>query len=370
MSKKYLSVAIGLVLIFIGLVVFRFMNGKSEIDTGTEAEQEVLAVKVKSVVLMSYPYEIEATGLLEAKEKIELYSEVQGVLLRTKKAFKLGNGFRKGQTLIAMDSKEHAAQINTNRSDLMNQIAAMLPDMEIDYPHQSQKWETYLENLNMTSLTPELPPFSSNEEKLFISGKSIYRTFYTIKNLEERLGKYSISAPFNGVVTESNANVGSLIRSGQKIGEFIDNSRFELQLSVPALEHTYTKVGAKVDLQLLDGSKSFRGSINRINGKINQSTQSVSVIVEVVDSSLKDGQYLKAQLKGDDLNNVFKIDSSLLLENSKIYVVEEGMLELRAIQVLNYQGDFAIIDGLENGNLILNERVANAYPGMPVKTLN
>ncbi|WP_299248429.1 efflux RND transporter periplasmic adaptor subunit [uncultured Aquimarina sp.] len=368
--KKYVSIIIGISIVILGLLAFNLLNSEdNEKKEEVVVETAIKAIKVTQVELTNVPYLVEATGILHAKEKIELYSEVQGVIQQTNTAFKIGNRFRKGQALIVMDSKEHAAQIKSARSDLMNQIAAMLPDMEIDYPDISKKWGTYLENLTVNSKTPELPEFSSNEEKLFVSGKNIYSAYYNIINLEERLSKYHINAPFNGIVTESTINVGTLIRSGQKIGEFTDDSNFELHLAIPASDNKYLKKGISVHLKTIDNSQSFIGKITRINGKINQDTQSVNVIVEVSNEDLKDGQYLKAQIDGDDLIDVFKIDNALILENNMVYVVNNKLLELRPIRIVNHQGDTSVISGLESGNLIVTQSIANAYPGMPIEIL-
>ncbi|WP_405208665.1 efflux RND transporter periplasmic adaptor subunit [Aquimarina sp. LLG6339-5] len=368
--KKYVSIFLGVVIVGLGILTFNLLNQENTKDTkDTIVKSPVIAIKVKPVRLCNIPYVIEATGTLQAKEKIEIYSEVQGVLQKTNTAFKIGNRFIRGKVLIAMDSQEHAAQIKAARSDLMNQIAAMLPDMEIDYPHIYKKWEIYLEDLNVNSTTPELPELSSNKEKLFISGKNIYSTYYNIRNLEERLDKYDIKAPFNGIVTESNIRVGALIRSGQKIGEFVDDSKFELQLSIPASENQFLEKGTKVTLETIDNSQSFSGVVTRINGKINQDTQAVIVIVEVSDQRLKDGQYLTAQIHGGDVANVFTIDNALILENNMIYVVKENLLELKPIEIVNYQGDITVVSGLEEETLIANQSIANSYPGMPVEIL-
>ena len=56
--------------------------------------------------------------------------------------------------------------------------------------------------------------------------------YYSIKNIEKRLSKYNITAPFNGVLTEALVTKGTLIRPGQKLGEFIDTSVFEIELAI------------------------------------------------------------------------------------------------------------------------------------------
>ncbi len=365
--RKYLSIILGIIVLILGIVFFKILNSEKESSKDIGIKSIVPTVDVKTVSLSAIPYVFEATGTLEAKEKIELYSEVQGLLQKTKTPFKIGNSFQHGQVLIRINSGEHQAQLKSSRSDLVNQIAIMLPDMEIDYPNAFKKWETYLKNLDVTNRIPELPNYNSIEEKLFISGKSIYKTYYSIKNLEERLDKYYITAPFSGIVTEANVDIGTLIRSGQKIGEIIDNSIFELRLAVPASENNYIIKGKSVSLTNVDKSKTFTGIITRINGKVDQETQTIQVIVEIREDGLKDGQYLNAKLEGKLLDNAYAIKNSLILEGNKIYTVEDNVLKLQDIEPVNYKGNATIVRGLKNGTVIVNQTFADAFPGMIVK---
>ena len=62
--------------------------------------------------------------------------------------------------------------------------------------------------------------YDTPKENYFISGRGIVSSFYNVKNLEQRLSKYNISAPFNGILVEALVTEGTLIRNGQKLGEF------------------------------------------------------------------------------------------------------------------------------------------------------
>jgi len=365
--KKYRSAILAIVIIAMGVLVFGLLAKNREPVNTAPIEVKALKVKTQKVQVSAIPYNIEVTGVLTSKNKIEVFSETQGVLKKLSKEFKIGTRFQKGEILVAVNSKEFEAQINSNRSNLMNQIAGMLADMQIDYPKAYKKWEVYLENFNVEKTTPKLPAFESNGEKLFVSGKNIYQTYFTIKNLEERLAKYKITAPFNGIVTESNINSGTLVRSGQKLGEFIDDSVFEIHLSVPAAENAFLKMGSKVTLSSVDGSAQYTGKVLRINGAVDQTTQTVLVVVELRSKALKEGQYLKALIDGKEVENALNIDNSLIVENNKVFIVENNQLRLKDIQIINYKEGKALVQGLENGMQLVNETLAGAYPGMKVE---
>nr|WP_299343752.1 HlyD family efflux transporter periplasmic adaptor subunit [Allomuricauda sp.] len=363
--KRGFKLLLGLAIVGVGIILFVLMaSGKKE--PIIEEKSKKMMVSTLLVNPISIPYTVEATGTITAKRKIELYSEVQGILLRTNTEFKEGNLFYKNQNLLQINSEEYRAQLLSNRSAFMNKIAAMLPDMEVEHPEASIKWRSYLESFTIKEDLKELPSPTSDVERFFLTGKGVYESFYNTKNQEERLSKYIIKAPFNGIVTESLVNEGTLVRSGQKLGEFIDPSFFEIKLQIPATANRYIEVGKEVLLQTLDESQEFKGKISRVNAKIDADTQTITTVVELSHKSLKDGQFLKGTIYGEMIPHVVKIENSLLIENNHVYIVKDSILELKQVVPLNYVSDSVVVSGLETNTILVDEKIANAYPGMQV----
>ena len=158
--------------------------------------------------------------------------QVQGVFKKGSKLFKEGQSFRKGETIINIDADEYAASVQSAKSNLFNQLTAVMPDLRLDYPDIYSKWQDYLTNFDMSKSTPALPEMATEKEKFFISGRGILTSYYNVKNLEQRLSKYRIVAPFSGVLTETLVTEGTLVRSGQKLGEFINTEVYELEVAI------------------------------------------------------------------------------------------------------------------------------------------
>src|SRR5690606_27462128 len=151
----------------------------------------------------------------------------------------------------------------------------------MDYPDVYQKWQDYLENFNMNNSVPDLPEPSTEQEKSFITGRGIFTAYYNLKNLEQRLSKYTIRAPFDGILTEALVREGTLIRSGQQLGEFIDPHVYELEISVNKVYGPFLQIGKEATVSNLEGLQSWEGKVSRINGKIDQATQTIGVFIDV-----------------------------------------------------------------------------------------
>ena len=184
--------------------------------------KEIKTVFVDTVKNGTVPIVIPANGSLVAKERVELYAEVQGIFRNSAHPFKAGQHYSQGQTLLGIDAQEYRASVQSAKSNLYNLITAAMPDLRLDYPEIYGKWQNYLINFDILGPTPELPEMTSEKESYFINGRNIVTTYYNVKNLEQRLAKYTLRAPFSGVLTQALVTEGSLIRPGQKLGEFIN----------------------------------------------------------------------------------------------------------------------------------------------------
>ena len=214
---------------------------------------------------------------------------------------------------------------------------------------------------------PPLPETSSENVKYFVTGRGVYSSYYNLKNLEQRLGKYSIYAPFDGILTEALVTKGTLIRQGQKLGEFINTSVFEVELAIGKTFSDLLKLGENVELSLPQSSKTYTGTVSRVNGRIDPATQTIQVFVEVKGEDLKEGMYLEAQLEAREQPNAIKISRKLLVDESEIYIVRDSVLDIIPVQPVHFSPKEVVVQGVPDGTKILSKSIPGAYAGMLVK---
>lgn len=331
-------------------------------------KKEIKTVFTKTVENKEIPIVLTTSGNLVAKNKIDLYSEVQGILKPSAKPFKEGTTYYVGETLLSINSDEFYASLQSQKSNLNNLITAILPDLRLDYPNNFSKWENYIKNFDMNKATPKLPEFSSDKEKYFISGRGIVTAYYNVKNLEVRYSKHQIKAPYIGVLTEALVTPGSLVRVGQKLGEFIDPSIYEMEVSVNAEFANLLKVGNTVALTNLEQTKNYTGKVVRVNGKVDQISQTIKAYIDVKHSDLKEGMFLEANLVAKSESNAIEISRKLLVDNAAVYIVKnDSILTLQNINPVYFGAEKVVVKGLENNDKILIQPLPGAFDGMIVK---
>lgn len=353
------------------LIIGAFFASKRIIDSKTKRTQKVekviKTVFAETVQNGTVAIIVPANGNLTAKRRLELYSEVQGVFKGGNKLFKAGTTYNKGETIIRIDASEYRASVQSAKSNLYNQLTSIMPDLRLDYPNVFPKWQTYLSNFDLDKSTPKLPEMPTEKEKFFISGRGILTSYYNVKNLEQRLSKYRISAPYRGVVTDALVTEGTLVRSGQKLGEFINTDVYELEVAISKTYSDLLKIGKKVELTTLDKDKIYIGKVSRINGSVDQASQTIKAFIEVADSNLKEGMYLEANLEAKEETNAIEVDRSLLLENNQIFVVRDTILDVIDVKPVYFSDKKVVLKEVPNGVTIVSKPVVGAYAGMLVK---
>lgn len=365
MRKIILSI-LGLLLIVLSIFLAKKIVDSKK-SYRPQAQKVVKTVFTQVVQNGTVPIVVPANGNLVAKNRVELYSEVQGVFRGGNKLFRPGQNYRKGATIIKIDSDEYAASVRSAKSNLFNLITSVMPDLRLDYPEVFSKWQAYLDDFDMSKSTPPLPEMSSDKEKFFISGRGILTSYYNIKNLEQRLSKYRIQAPFDGVLTEALVTEGTLVRSGQKLGEFIKTGIYELEVAVGKTYSDLLKVGELVELNDLDKTKTYSGKVTRINGRVDQTSQTIKAFIEVTDETLREGMYLEANLQAKEEKNAIEIDRSLLLENDKIFVVRDSILDLIDVRPVYFTDKSVVLKDIPDGTNIMAKPLIGAYTGMAVQ---
>lgn len=330
-------------------------------------EKVVKTVFIDTVLNRTVQIVIPANGSLTAKRRLEIYAEVQGVFKPSNVLFKPGQKYKQGQALIRIDASEYYAGVQSAKSNLYNTIAAIMPDLRLDFPQVYQKWQNYISNFNLNKTTPKLPEMTSEKENYFITGRGIVSSYYNVKNLEERLSKYSIVAPFSGVLTEALVTEGSLIRSGQKLGEFIDPSVYEMEVALAKSYANFLKVGETVKLNNLNKTETYSGKVSRVNGSIDPTTQTITAYIEVANDNLKEGMYLEALVNAKQEENAIEIDRNLLLENNEIFVVNDSILNMIPVKPVYFSDTKVVLKNVPDGEIILKKPVPGAYAGMLVK---
>lgn len=353
MVRKIVVACSGVLIIALSLVVMRLLaNQKKRPERKTQMEQ-VFMSPLLEVNNSSMKTSLSAMGVVEAVNKVEIYAEVGGIMKMTSKNFLEGMSYRGGELMISIDSQEDEMNLKSMKSELLNLIVELLPDLKLDYINSYEQWSEYLKNYNIEGKTEELPSPLSEQEKYFISARGIQQKYYDIKSLEAKLFKYNIYAPFDGELIESNIKPGTLVRTGQKLGEYINSNQFDLVVSLSLEDAKSVKQGSEVDVVSNATGETWSGEVHRVNKSIDEMTQTVKAFVRINGNDLKEGMFLKAEIYTGKTNSGIEIPRKLLLEDNSVFVLENDMATKVKVNVIQQKDDKVIVSGIEDGSKVI-----------------
>ncbi len=328
-------------------------------------------VKTTPVAYSDVQAQIVTYGRVESSHPIDLIAEVAGRILPGRVALKEGQDFQKGTLLFRIEDSEAQLDLKSQKSNFLRDLATILPDLKIDFPDTYDQWNRYFESIDIDRTLPELPQYRSDQEKTFLATKNIFSNYFSIKRAETNLSKHLIYAPFNGSFSEVLFEPGAYVNPGNKIARIIRKGKLELKVPVEASDISWIEKGSEATVATEDGLRSWQGRVQRIGDVVNQTTQSIDVTIEIFpnEHQIYDGLYLKAEIPGGVIPEAMEVDRSVVYNGSQVFTVEsDSVLKVRDITPKRINSKTVVFNGLEEGEVLVNEPLINAHNNMIVTT--
>lgn len=370
-KRKIIILIITLLIIFLGVELKNFFASKKKEPKKVSPPSGERIVKVKPVAYTEYQAGIIAFGRVSSAQSVVMVAEVGGRLMQGTIPLKEASRFNKGDIIYKIDDREARYNLQSQKSDFLNNVASTLADIKIDFPEELSKWENFLQQIEITKPLPDLPELKSRKEKTFISNRKLLNQYYAIKSAEERLAKFIFIAPYNGSIAQLNIEEGSILNPGANIGRIIRTDEMEAEIPVKAENVKWIEKGMPVKLYSENKSMNWEGKVVRIGDYVDPNTQSIKVYVALTPNNqfkLYEGIYLQAEIEGKNVVNTMEIPRKALINNNQVFVVENDKLILKSINIHKVNSNTLIFSGLETGELVVVESLVNVAENSSVKT--
>ena len=309
---------------------------------------------------------ITKTGKISSFQEIPIISEVQGELIGYKNSpIKKGRKFKKGEILFKVKNIEALLLLESKRSQFLNLTSSILSDISIDFPNEEDKWEKYVNSIEIDKILPEIPKLTSNKEQTFIESKSIISQHKLIKIDEERLKKYTFKAPFDGSITKTYSDIGAVITPGRSVVDIIKNEDLEIEIQVNTSELENIQIGDQIKLHY--GTDTILAIIVRKGNIVNRNTENISVFAKLNEGhNLYGGMSLTVSIDTYAEHKSVSIPERAIFGNNEVYIVTDGKLRKKSISKLSSNYNRINITGVKDSTVIIIEPIIEAEIGMEV----
>lgn len=368
MQRKIFLIIIPIVILVAGFVAMKVLTGFKTDPPRRIPKPRPKIVEAKVVALKDIAAQIIAYGRITSSQPVILYSEVQGILMRGNVPFRPAQSFKRGDLLLKIDDRQARLDINTAKSDMLNALALVLPEIKVDFPEEYEIWQQYFNGCSFDRKLPDLPVAANQKIKLYLSRFEVYKIFFKVRDLEILLDKHYFYAPFYGSIVSTDLRVGSNARNGTRLGKIINLENLEVELPIPAEDIQWIDENKLIILTSSEISGEWTGKIKRIGKSIDTQTQTVQVFIslnESRDSNLYDGVFVKALIPGLTIKNAVSIHRKALYKGKFVYVIKDGRLDYREVKIARKETNSIIVTGgIEDGETVVTEVLQGVASGM------
>ncbi|MEZ4922102.1 MAG: HlyD family efflux transporter periplasmic adaptor subunit [Crocinitomicaceae bacterium] len=343
------------------LIIMALKGGKQKTVEKDKSEVFIQTLPAVQVQNKEEHFNVEGYGTVTSFNSTDVSCEVQGKLIAGNKPLKPGVKFSKGELLFRVNDNEARYNLRSRKSGFINIIAQMMPEIKVDFPDEFEKWNDYMNDIKLNESLPQLPAWKNSKEKVFLSTRNVLTEYFAIKSLEEQLAKFSVYAPYNGMITEVFINDHSVVNPGTKIMKIIQTGNFEVPVSIPASSLDAINIGTKTEIYSTSGELKGMGSVVRISEVINKSTQSVDVYIKPVaieGHKFIEGEYVKVAIDESGKYEGIRIPVSAVHDNSVlIYSKKDSTLSIKPVMILNKNEFGVFVSGLNDNEIVIAKDV-------------
>jgi len=373
------KIIITITIIAFGFLGMMYLTSTNKTSNKRKEVVNIRKVETKKVIYDDFTLSVKGNGIVKSKQSLDVVSEATGKVLYAKNNAKNGTYYKKGEIILKIDSREVKNDLYSFRSDFMNSVASMLPELKNENnDEQYKKWYSYFNSLDIVKETPELPQTTDTREKIKASSRNVFSKYYKVKNQEILLSKYNIAAPFDGYISNSELIENSYVTRGQRLFTLIDAKNLEIAIPLLVDEVNLINFNTPPKVKIYsqkDKSKYIKGRIYRKDINLERTTQTINVYVSFVNRALASdflpGNYVEAEITGKKLADVTIIPRHLIDSEGNVFVIKNGKLGRENVDVLTYQQDHAIISrSIPENSELVTTILQKPLVGMRISSIN
>ena len=349
-------VAVAVAAVVLGLGIYSGVRARSTADSTLRQVTDEAAVTTVNVVNPqpgAPTREIRLPGTTQAFSDAPIFARTSGYLKRW--YFDIGAHVKAGQLLAEIDSPEVDQQLLQARADLET-ARANLRQAQIT----ADRWEALLESGSVSKQETDQAVSTLSATKATVDSNAA-----NVRRLEQLQGFEKIYAPFDGVVTARNTDIGALIdagsaTSGRELFHMAAIHRIRVFVAVPEVYSRAARSGAAATLTFDEfPGRSFRGTLVRNASAIDPVSRTLLVEVDVDNplGELLPGAYVFVHLQLPRAIASVTVPANTLLfraEGLQVGVVRDGQAQLVPVTIgHDYGTSVEILTGIQPADQVI-----------------
>ena len=357
-----------------------YAQHRQVVDTAEQQANFVPNVHVEAVASRLGKLHISLPGTTLAFEAANIYARASGYV--SKRYVDIGDHVKAGQLLAEITAPEVEAQVAQYQNTLQQAQATVRQN-------EAQRASTDVTSRRISVLAKDSwatqEPADTDRYNFQAQNHATTAAQYNAATTEQQLKYYNqqkiyqqVVAPFDGVITQRDIDVGSLITadatSGTAMFSMVHSDVIRVWVYVPQDDAFGVKPGIEAVIRVpAMPNLTFDGKVTRIADALQPGTRTLLTEVDIPnpDGALQPGIYCTVELKIPRKSPALIVPDSAIIFNQngkQVAVVENGIAHLHKITITtDYGTEVQVSEGVKDGDQVVLQPPVNLADGDKVR---
>ncbi|MEM8962619.1 MAG: efflux RND transporter periplasmic adaptor subunit [Acidobacteriota bacterium] len=315
---------------------------------------------------------VDSQGEVGAAVRVEVLAEVSGRVIQVHPRLVAGGRIPAGATLARIDPRDYQLAVESARAAIAS-AETRLEQERAEAAAALNEWRQVNGDTPAPTLLIREPQIRQIQAEKAAAEAQLARA-------ELDLERTQISVPFDAIVLSESVDRGQFLNVGRVVASLYGTNAVEIRVPLDDAELRWfdlpsaqSKPSVTVSADFAGSRNTWPGVLDRLEGQVDPQTRLVHVIARVADPFAQEppllpGTFVDVSIDGRALEGVFQLPRFALRTGGVVWVVDDGALRFRDVEVLRTDRSSVFISsGLEVGEHVVISSLDGVTDGMTVR---
>jgi RND family efflux transporter MFP subunit len=380
--RRALTFVLCLVIIAAGLGLAGYIKKTAPKAQRRSPVRNVPRVEIIALVPGDHQVSVSAMGTVAPAREMTLKSRVSGQVQSIYREFVAGGIVVSGQRLLKIDSQDYRLALARKESQVINSEYEL--KVELGFQDVARReWSLLNKGTPADAADEEL---ALRKPHLAKARSDLAAAQAELEQARLNLSRTDITAPFNAIVRATYIESGSQVSTQDALADLVGIDEYWIRVALPVdrlrwirMPSSRSETGAPAVVHYRGYERS--GRVLRLLGDLEPQGRMARIMVSVDDplgsgdrepvQPLLIGEYVRVEIRGEQLNDVYRIPRSALRDNSTIWLVAaDDTLQIKPVDTVWRDDRHVLIrDRITPGDRLVVSDLAAPVAGMQVEAI-
>jgi len=407
-----MKVALPLLVLALGAVSYAGLKATRPDVPSRPAQEKVWPVLAAQVTFSDFKPEVRLYGETVAGRVVELRALVAGQVTETGPGLRAGGRVKKGDLLLRIDPFQYQGALVDAEAQLMeakaelSEIEATIKSEQDALGHSKEQLEIAERDLARAEPLVKRGVVSkkvADDRRMVVSERNqavklrvnnlavqkakaeqqqakIAQLDWKVRQAKRHLEETELKAPFDAYVKSVSAELGRLLGVNDAVATLLDRDWMDARFTLSDRQYGRivtegeNVIGRPIEVLWRVGEKelAYKAVIERVAAEITSESGGVEVYARLNDPMkpipIRAGAFVEVQVFDRAYSNVARLPETSLYGGDRVYVIADGRLSERKVDLIGSAGDDVLVRGaIAEGDRVVTTKLTNAGEGLAVE---